>query len=296
MAAEPPPHPAEACAAGSARTNRILRAKYRSTTATDQDEKPIPPLEPGNIRIVPLGGVEEIGRNMTAIEFGDDIIIVDCGFQFREDDTPGVDYILPNTKYLEDRKDKIRGMFITHGHLDHIGGIPYIIDRIGYPPIYTRRLTAVMIRKRQEEFPHLKPLDIHEVEKEESVRAGKLKVRFFSVTHTIPDAMGIILETPYGLVVFTGDLKLDHVDGMPTEKRKKSSPSLKTKKCSFLAADSTNVERPGFSLPERTVKQNMDEIITSTPGRLIVGTFSSQLERLMRIIETGRAGGTQNLG
>src|SRR5271165_4815435 len=114
----------------------------------------IPPLEAGNIRIIPLGGVEEIGRNMTAVEFGDDIVIIDCGFQFREDDTPGIDYILPNTKYLEDRRDKIRGMFITHGHLDHIGGIPYIIDRIGYPPIYTRRLTSVMIRKRQEEFPN----------------------------------------------------------------------------------------------------------------------------------------------
>jgi hypothetical protein len=103
------------------------------------DEKPIPPLEPGNIRIIPLGGVEEIGKNMTAVEFGDDIIIIDCGFQFREADTPGIDYILPNTKYLEDRKEKIRGMFITHGHLDHIGGIPYVIDRIGYPPVYTRR-------------------------------------------------------------------------------------------------------------------------------------------------------------
>src|SRR3990167_5583913 len=164
------------------------------TASQNGDEKPIPPLESGNIRIVPLGGVEEIGRNMTAIEMGDDIVVVDCGLQFREEDTPGIDYILPNTKYLEDRREKIRGIFVTHGHLDHIGGIPYIIDRLGYPPIYTRQLTAVMIRKRQEEFPHLKPLDIHEVEKEKSIRAGKTKVRFFSVTHTIPDSMGIIVE------------------------------------------------------------------------------------------------------
>jgi ribonuclease J len=249
------------------------------------DEKPIPPLEQGNIRIVPLGGVEEIGRNMTAVEFGDDIVVIDCGFQFREDETPGVDYILPNTKYLEDRKEKIRAMFITHGHLDHIGGIPYVIDRIGYPPIYTRRLTSVMIRKRQEEFPHLKPLDIHEVEREETVRAGKLKVRFFEVTHTIPDSMGIIIETPHGLLVFTGDLKLDHVNGIPTEAEEKEFSFFKDKKVLFLAADSTNVEKPGFSIPERTVKQNMDEIIQNTQGRLIIGTFSSQLERLMRIIE-----------
>ncbi|TSC69676.1 MAG: ribonuclease J [Parcubacteria group bacterium Gr01-1014_56] len=249
------------------------------------EEQQIPPLEAGNIRIIPLGGVEEIGRNMTAIEFGDDIIIVDCGFQFRDADTPGIDYILPNTKYLEDRKEKIRGLFITHGHLDHIGGIPYIIDRIGYPPVYTRRLTSIMIKKRQEEFPNMKPLDMQEVEKEDTIRAGDLRVRFFSVTHTIPDSMGVIIETPYGLLVFTGDLKLDHVDGVPTEAEEKEFAYFKDKKVLFLAADSTNVEKAGFSIPESTVKKNMDEIIANTSGRLIIGTFSSQLERLMRIVE-----------
>ena len=250
------------------------------------EEKPIPPLAPGNIRIIPLGGVEEIGRNMTMVEFGDDIVIVDCGFQFREDDTPGIDYILPNTKYLEERREKIRGLFITHGHLDHIGGIPYIIDRIGYPPIYTRRLTAVMIKKRQEEFPNLKPLDIHEVEKNDTVRVGNLRVGFFSVYHTIPDSMGIVVETPYGSVVFTGDLRLDHIDGIPTPEEEESFAYFADKKVLFLAADSTNVERPGFSLSERIVQKNLDEIIQKATGRLIIGTFSSQLERIMRIIET----------
>src|SRR3989338_6582821 len=249
------------------------------------EEKQLPPLEPGNIRIVPLGGVEEIGRNMTAIEFGDDIIVVDCGFQFRDGDTPGIDYILPNTKYLEDRREKIRGLFITHGHLDHIGGIPYIIDRIGYPPIYTRRLTAVMIRKRQEEFPHLKPLDIHEVEKEKSIRAGKTKVRFFSVTHTIPDSMGIIVETPYGLIVHTGDLRLEHENGIPSEKEEGEFAIFKKESVLLLMADSTNCEKPGFSIPERVVQKNLDEIITEAKGRLIIGTFSSQLERIMRMRE-----------
>lgn len=264
---------------------REIRDSIPHGNGNGAEEKPIPQLESGNIRIIPLGGVEEIGRNMTAVEFGNDIVIIDCGFQFREDETPGIDYILPNTKYLEERREKIRAMFITHGHLDHIGGIPYIIDRIGYPPIYTRELTAVMIRKRQEEFPNLKPIDIHEVESEDSVRVGGLKVRFFEVTHTIPDSMGIIIETPYGLVVFTGDLKLDHVDGIPTEQEEKEFSFFKDKKVLFLAADSTNVERGGFSIPERTVKKNMDDIIANTGGRLIVGTFSSQLERLMRIIE-----------
>lgn len=245
----------------------------------------IPPLAEGNIRIVPLGGVEEIGRNMTAVEIGQDIIIIDCGFQFREDDTPGIDYILPNTKYLEDRKDRIKGMFITHGHLDHIGGIPYIIDRIGYPPIYTRRLTSVMIRKRQEEFPHLKPLDIHEVEKTDTVKVGDLRVKFFAVSHTIPDAMGIIIETPYGLMVFTGDLRLDHINGIPVETEEKEFAFFADKKVLFMAADSTNCEKPGFSLPERIVQKNLDEIITNSTGRLIIGTFSSQLERIMRMLE-----------
>ena len=259
------------------------------------DEKPIPPLEAGNIRIVPLGGVEEIGRNMTAIEFGDDIIIIDCGFQFREEDTPGIDYILPNTRYLEDRRDKIRAMFITHGHLDHIGGIPYVIDRIGYPPIYTRRLTAVMIKKRQEEFPHLKPLDIQEVEKEDTVRVGNMRVKFFSVTHTIPDSMGIVLETPYGLVVFTGDLRLDHVNGVPTESEEEQFTFFKDKKVLFLAADSTNCEKPGFSIPERVVQKNLNEIIETTKSRLIIGTFSSQLERIMRMLEAAERAGKKVL-
>ena len=203
------------------------------------EEKFIPALEAGNVRIIPLGGVEEIGKNMTAVEYGNDIVIIDCGFQFREAETPGIDYILPNTKYLEDRRAKIRGMFITHGHLDHIGGIPYVIDRIGYPPIYTRGLTAVMIKKRQEEFPNLKPLTVHEVEKRDTIRVGDLRVSFFSVTHTIPDAMGVIIETPYGQVVFTGDLKLDHVDGVPTEEEEKEFAYFNDKKVLFLAADST---------------------------------------------------------
>jgi len=255
------------------------------TPLLNGDERPIPPLAAGTIRIIPLGGVEEIGRNMTLVEMGDDIIVIDAGFQFREDDTPGIDYILPNTKYLEERREKIRALFITHGHLDHIGGIPYIIDRIGYPPIYTRELTAVMIRKRQEEFPNLKPLDIHEVKKEDSVKVGNFRVRFFSVYHTIPDSMGIIVETPYGDLVFTGDLRLDHVDGVPTETEEKEFSFFAGRNVLFLAADSTNVERPGFSLPERVVKKNLDEIIATTPGRLVIGTFSSQLERLMRMIE-----------
>ncbi|MES2213609.1 MAG: ribonuclease J [Patescibacteria group bacterium] len=243
----------------------------------------IPPAG-DNIRIIPLGGVEEIGKNMTLVEYKDDIIVIDIGFQFQDADTPGVDYILPNTKYLEDRKDKIRGVIITHGHLDHIGGIPYVMDRIGNPPLYTRALTSIMIKKRQEEFPHLPALDIRVVEKEDSIMLGKLKVRFFSVTHTIPDSMGIIIDTPYGSVVTPGDIKLDHVDGVPTAAEEKEYSRFEHENVLLLMMDSTNVDNPGFSTPERVVHENLDEIIKNTKGRLVIGTFASQLERVMKII------------
>lgn len=246
----------------------------------------IPPLAPDSVRIIPLGGVEEIGRNMTAIEYGDDIVVVDIGFQFKDENTPGIDYILPNTKYLEERTNRVRAVLITHGHLDHIGGIPYIMPRIGNPPLYTRLLTSVLIQKRQEEFPHVPKLDIRVVEKNSTITVGKLKVRFFAVTHTIPDAMGIIIETPYGSIVHTGDLKLDHIDGIPTvEEEAEYDRAFKNENVLLLMADSTNVENPGFSMPEKKVHKNIEEIIKTVKGRLIIATFSSLLERLLKIIE-----------
>lgn len=244
------------------------------------------PSSGDNIRIIPLGGVEEIGKNMTVVEYKDDIIVIDMGFQFKDDDTPGVDYILPNTKYLEDRKDKIRGVFITHGHLDHVGGIPYIMERIGNPPLYTRNLTSIMIRKRHEEFPHLPELNIKVVEKEDTIMVGKLKVSFFSVTHTIPDSMGLIIHTPHGCIVNPGDIKLDHNEGTPTEAEEKEFARFRKEKVLLLMMDSTNVENPGFSTPERIVHENLDKIIKDIKGRLIIGTFASQLERVMKIIMT----------
>ncbi len=245
---------------------------------------PIPPPAPDTIRIIPLGGVEEIGRNMTALEFNGDIFVIDCGFQFREDETPGVDYILPNTAYLEERRDKVRGLLITHGHLDHIGGIPYILDRIGNPAIYTRKLTGMMIKKRHEEFTHLPPLTIREVEKDEVVKLGNATIRFFGVTHTVPDSMGIIVETPYGDVVFTGDIKLNHTEGEPSEEEKREFGVFKNRKVLALCMDSTNVWQPGFSIPEHVVYKTLDRIIKEAKGRLIVAMFASHLERLIRVV------------
>ena len=245
----------------------------------------LPKLADDSIRIIPLGGVEEIGRNMTMIEYKDSIIVVDIGVQFTDQNTPGINFILPNTKYLEERKEKIKAVVITHGHLDHIGGIPYIMSRIGNPPLYSRLLTTVMIKKRQEEFPHLPALDINVVEKESTVTLGDITLKFFAVTHTIPDAMGVIIRTDHGSVVMTGDLKLEHENGVPTDKESEEFKKFEKENVLLLMADSTNVERPGWSIPESTVADNIAKIINDTKGRLIIGMFSSLLERIMAIVE-----------
>ncbi len=285
-------HPLTDRPSGGRQPRRRLKgaSTFRAPAGADtkaariKSSKHILPPAAGTVRVVILGGVEEVGRNMLAIETAEDIVVVDCGIQFKEAETPGIDYILPNTTYLEERKEKIRALFITHGHLDHIGGIPYISPKIGNPPIYTRNLTALMIKKRQEEFPQLPPLDIHIVEKDDAVTVGSTRVKFFAVTHTIPDAMGIIIDTPQGSIVHTGDLKLDHVEGVPTEQEVAEFKKFEKENVLLLMADSTNVERPGFSIPETTVFKNFEEIIGKSTGRLIVGTFSSQLERIAKLI------------
>jgi ribonuclease J len=245
----------------------------------------VPPPREDVVRIIPLGGVEEIGRNMTAVEFRDDIFILDAGFAFSEDDTPGIDYILPNTGYLEERRDKIRGLLISHGHLDHIGSIPYIIDRIGNPTIYTRKLTGMMIKKRQEEFAQTAPVVIREVERDEVIKLGQLNIRFFGVTHTVPDSMGIIIETPYGDVVFTGDIKLNHDNGEPSDEEKHEFGIFKDRNVLALLMDSTNVWQPGFSIPERNVYATLEKIVRDAKGRLIIAMFASHLERLIRVVK-----------
>lgn len=239
------------------------------------------------IRIIPLGGVEEIGKNMTVVEYKDSIIVVDMGLQFSDEETPGVDYIVPDVSYLEKNKKKIKGVFITHGHLDHIGGIPFIQPKIGNPVIYTRLLTAIMIKKRQEEFKHLPKLHLEIVEKNKSIRIGKgLSVEFFNVSHSIPDSMGLKIKTPHGNILFTGDLKIDHKDGKPSEHEEKVFGDLGKEKNLLLLSDSTNIDREGWSFPESEAQENIKKLLKSIEGRLIIGTFASQLTRIIFIIET----------
>ena len=275
---------------GASRSNRPSRPTHGprfDTTVTGQRETDhIPPLKDGDIRIIHLGGVEEIGRNMSMVEYKDTIVIVDCGVQFTETTTPGIDFILPNTRYLEEHKHKIKGVFITHGHLDHIGAVPYIMPRIDNPPLYARFFTSLMIKKRQEEFPHLSPLTINVIEKGDAVTLGDLKVRFFGVTHAIPDSMGVIIETPYGDIVHTGDLRLDHDDGIPTDDEVERYKFFENRTTLLLMTDSTNCENPGFSISDRVVYKNIENVIADTAGRLIVSTFASQVERMLYMLET----------
>jgi ribonuclease J len=264
----------------------IVGPKFDTTVSTKSEIGHVPPLKDGDIRIIHLGGVEEIGRNMSMIEYKDSILIVDCGVQFTERHTPGIDFILPNTRYLEENKHKIKGVLVTHGHLDHIGAIPYIMPRIGYPQLYARLFTSLMIRKRQEEFPHLQPLTINVIEKGDSVTLGDFRVKFFGVTHAIPDSMGIIIETPYGDIVHTGDLRLEHNDSVPTDAEVERYKLFEDRKTLLLMADSTNCENPGFSISDSVVYKNIETIIREVSGRLIISTFASQVERMLFMLET----------
>jgi len=251
----------------------------------------IPPVEEGVIRIIPLGGVEEIGKNMTAIEIGDDIIVIDAGMSFSNEETPGVDYVIPNTTYLEERKEKIRALFVTHGHLDHIGGIPLVLSRIGNPPVYSRNLSILLMRKRQAEFPHLPAMQENIVEKDHVVTLGKMRIRFFGVTHTIPDSMGIIIETPHGIIATPGDYKLDQVDGHVSKEEEKEYAFFDKEKVLLLLTDSTNIENEGYSLPESKVHQGLENLLTKTNGRIIVAAFASHITRLAHLVKTA-----ENLG
>jgi ribonuclease J len=270
---------------GGGRAHERPRPMNRGNTEDKKNGGVIPPLEPGNIRIIPLGGVEEIGKNMTVVEIGDDIIIIDAGFQFKEEDTPGIDYILPNTKYLEERKHKIRGVIITHGHLDHIGAIPFIMDRLGNPPLYTRNLTMLMIKKRQSEFPHLAPIDYKVVENNDRLKMGAQTVRFFGVTHSIPDSLGVIIDTPYGNIVTPGDYKLQHEGGVPSESEEKEYAVFDKEKTLLLMTDSTNIENPGFSTPDSEVFENLENIVKNAKSRLIMTMFASHIYRIAHIVK-----------
>lgn len=251
----------------------------------------IPPLTPGDVRIIVIGGVEKVGSiNMTAIEYKDEIVVIDAGFQFADDETPGVDFMIPNTRYLEERKHMIKAMIITHGHLDHIGGLSLVMESIGNPPVYTMEFGAMLIKKRHEEYPDLPELDIHIVDAEDQTLpiSNELKVRFFGVTHSIPDSTGIIIETPVGELVFMGDVRVENFDGIPTDEEYKQYELFKNKEVLFMALESTGIPYPGWTISEKTVADTVDKIIRDTKGRILIATFASQMVRIISFLESAR--------
>lgn len=254
--------------------------KPRLKTGTDKDT-----LGAGDrVRVMVLGGNEEVGRNMSLIEYKNDIIVIDMGLQFPEDDMPGVDFIIPNISYLQDKLKNIRGGIITHGHLDHIGGIPYLAPRLGNPPLFMSALTAGIVKKRQEEFKGIAPLRINVVNTSDVLQLGCFKIEFFRVSHNIPDSFGVAVHTPAGVIVHTGDFKIDpNPSGdKPTEIEKIKRLGDEGVLC--LLADSTNASLPGRQLTEGDIQHNIDDIIANAKGRLIIGTFSSMLGRIQQII------------
>lgn len=257
----------------------------RFNSKNNQNNKIVPPPETDVVRIIPLGGVEEIGKNMTAIEINDDIIVIDAGMHFSNEETPGVDYVIPNTTYLEERKDKIRALIITHGHLDHIGGVPIVLSRIGNPPVYSRNLSILMMKKRQAEFPQLPPIKENIVEKNSVIMCGNIRIRFFGVTHTIPDSMGLIIETKNGVIVTPGDYKLDHIDGIVSNQEEKEYSIFDKEKVLLLMTDSTNIENEGYSLPEIKVHQGLENLIKRINGRMIIAAFASHITRLAHVVK-----------
>jgi ribonuclease J len=236
-----------------------------------------------NLRIIPLGGLEEVGRNMTVFEYGRDIVIVDMGLQFPEEDMPGIDYIIPNAEYLRGKEKNIRGVIITHGHYDHIGAIPHLIPKLGNPPIYATELTRGIIAKRQEEYKN--PITIKTVKKIDRLKLGVFDIEFFHVNHTIPDAVGVVVGTPVGTIVVTGDYKFDHspVGDAPADIGKIAR--IGSEGVLALMSDSTDSQTPGYSISESTIKKNLDDVFEHTEGRIIAATFAALISRIQQIIQ-----------
>ncbi len=235
------------------------------------------------LRVIPLGGLGEIGKNMMILEYGEDIVVIDAGLMFPEQEMLGVDLVIPDITYLLENRNRVRGIVITHGHEDHIGALPYVLQQLNVP-VYAPGLAHGFISGKLSERRMSKGLKLHKVEPGEEIRLGKLRAQLFRVCHSIPDAMGVALRTPLGMVVHTGDFKFDHtpVDGNPSDFAKLAS--LGAEGVLLLMSDSTYAELEGYTPSEQVVGETLDRVVSHAPGRVIVATFASLVSRVQQVI------------
>jgi len=235
------------------------------------------------LKVIPLGGLQEIGKNTYVFEYGDDIIVVDCGLAFPEDEMLGIDLVIPDISYLMKNKEKIRGIVLTHGHEDHIGAVPYFLRDINVP-VYGTRLTLGLLKYKLEEHGLLSVTKLVDVEAGETVKMGDFKVEFIRSTHSIADSLSIALHTPVGVVVHTSDFKIDYtpIQGKPMDLTRFAE--LGKKGVLLLMSDSTNADRPGYTLSERSVGETFDEIFVNAKSRILVASFASNVHRIQQVI------------
>lgn len=237
-----------------------------------------------SLRIIPLGGLGEIGKNITAIEYEDEIIVIDCGISFPDEDMYGIDLVIPDIKYLLDNKDKVKGLFLTHGHEDHIGAIPYILKQINMP-VYGTKLTIGLVESKLKEHDMLSKTNLIPISPGESIKLNKLIIEFIRVTHSIAESCALAIHTPIGIVLHTGDFKIDYtpIDGKVMDLNRIAQ--LGQEGILLLMADSTNVERAGHSLSEKIIGETLNRIISNANGRVIVATFASNIHRMQQIAD-----------
>lgn len=259
--------------------------RKRNTKQVKKDENLEFRFKSSPLKIIPLGGLLEVGKNITVFEYENEIIIVDCGLAFPEDDMLGVDLVIPDISYLEKNKDKIKGLVITHGHEDHIGAIPYLLKQINVP-IYATKLTAGLIKNKLEEHKLLKSTKLKIVKQGEKINLGKMKVEFIRSCHSIPDSVALAIHTPVGIIVHTGDFKVDYtpIDGEKMDFGRLAE--LGNKGVLALLSDSTNSERKGFTMSEKTVGTVLDKLFLNCTKRIVVATFASNVHRVQQIVNS----------
>jgi ribonuclease J len=236
------------------------------------------------LRIIPLGGLGEIGRNMMLLEYGDDMIAVDVGLMFPEEEMLGVDLVIPDFTYLRENPGKLKAVFLTHGHEDHVGALPYLMREFNVP-VYGAKLTDGLIRVKLQEHKLLQNADLRVVVPGEVITEGVFEVEFFTVAHSIPDACGLIIRTPYGLVVHTGDFKLDHTPVMDQHTDLIRLAQVGAEGCLLLLADSTYAEQEGYTPSEQLVGEALRNILVNAPGRVIIATFASLISRVQQVVD-----------